>query len=298
MEVIEKIHSLLQYFPEWLRAPIIECGAELTEIRLRREKPIILMQNSDMNFIDSKGQITRVPDSSCIKLSSPETDSFFYTICRNSVHSFQEDICSGFITLSGGHRVGLCGTAVFRDGKISNIKNISGFNVRISREVIGSSEEIINKVFCAGAKSVLIAGLPSSGKTTILRDLCRILGNRYKVSVIDERSEIAAVNMGIPQNNVGLNTDVFDGYSKTEGLEMAVRVMSPDIIVFDEAGSQNEFGYMEHAMNCGIRICASIHASSLDEIKRKLPFWSRFDYIVILGKLPGQKPIIHRTDEL
>lgn len=298
MEMADNMQGLLQYFPERLRESIGTFGDGLTEIRLRRSKPIVLMRNSDMFFIDNNGRITKTFGSECAELSSAETDSFFYAICRNSVHSFQEDICSGFITLSGGHRVGLCGTAVIRDGKISNIKNISGFNVRISREVIGSGEEIYNKVFCGGLKNVLIAGIPSSGKTTILRDLCRLLGSRYKVSVIDERSELAAVYAGVPQNDVGINTDVFDGYSKADGLEAAVRVMSPDIIIFDEAGSQNEFGYMEHAINCGIRICASVHAASVEDIKRKLPFWPIFDHIVILGKFPKQGHRIYRTDEL
>lgn len=295
---MNKIQDLLQYFPERFREIIGTFGTELTEIRLRREKPIILMRNSEMFFADQKGQITKAFNSGCFKLSSSEIDSFFYAICRNSVHSFQDDICSGFITLPGGHRVGICGTAVMRNGKITNIKNISGFNVRISREIVGSGEEIYNKIFCGGLKNVLIAGVPSSGKTTILRDICRLLGSRYKVSVIDERSEIAAVYAGVPQNDVGLNTDVFDGYSKSDGLDTAVRVMSPDMIVFDEAGSKDEFGYMENAMNCGIRICASIHAFSLEDIKRRLPFWSDFDNIVMLGKCPKQSFRIYRTDEL
>lgn len=298
MRIEDNMQDLLQYFPERVRECIGTLAADLTEIRLRREKPIVMMNNSEMFFIDAKYMITKTFEKNCIKLSSAEIDSFFYAICRNSVHSFQEDICNGFITLSGGHRVGLCGTAVMREGRITNIKNISGFNVRISREIFGSSEDIYNKVFCGGLKNVLIAGVPSSGKTTILRDLCRLLGNRYKVSIIDERSEIAAVYAGIPQNDVGINTDVFDGYSKADGLETAVRVMSPDIIIFDEAGSQNEFGYMEHAMNCGIRICASIHAFSLEDIKQRLPFWSRFDDIVMLARPLGQSDRIYRTDEI
>lgn len=298
MKTTDNMQELLQYFPERLRESIAAFGDGLTEIRFRREKPIILIRNSDMFFVDSNSRVTKAFNSECVKVASAEIDSFFYAICKNSVHSFQEDICSGFITLSGGHRVGLCGTAVVRDGKIKNIKNINGFNVRVSRELIGSGEDIYNRIFCSGLKNVLIAGVPASGKTTILRDLCRLLGSRYKVSLIDERSEIAAVYMGVPQNDVGINTDVFDGYSKADGLEIAVRVMSPDIIIFDEAGSQDELGYMEHTMNCGIRICASIHASSIEGIKRRIPFWKSFDHIVILGKLPKQEHRIYRTDEL
>lgn len=298
MKMADSMQDLVQYFPERLREYIVTFGDGLTEIRMHREKPLILMRNSEMFFIDRNSRITKAPDGECVKVTSEEIDSFFYAICRNSVHSFQEDICRGFITLSGGHRAGLCGSAVVHDGKISNIKSISGFNVRVSREIIGSGEDIYNRIFCGGLKNVLIAGVPASGKTTILRDLCRLLGSRYKVSLIDERSEIAAVFSGIPQNDVGINTDIFDGYSKADGLETAVRVMSPNIIIFDEAGSQNEFGYMEHAMNCGVRICASIHASSVEEVKRRIPFWSSFDYIAMLGKDPSWTSRIYRTDEL
>ena len=290
--------NLLGYFPERLKKYLEAVTVKITEIRLRRERPIVLMHNSEMTFINAEGKLTRLFDNECIKVSSAEIESIFYAVCRNSVHSFQDDICSGFITISGGHRVGLCGTAVIHNGKISNIKNISGLNFRISREIIGSGEDIFNRVFCCGLSNLLVAGAPSSGKTTVLRDLCRLLGNRYKVSVIDERSEIAAVYGGVPQNDIGVNTDVFDGFSKSDGLETAVRVMSPDIIVFDEAGSQNEFENMHYAITCGVRICASIHAFSVDDVKRKLPFWASFDYIAMLGKNPAENIKIFGTDEL
>lgn len=290
--------NLLGYFPERLKKYLEAVTVKITEIRLRRERPIVLMHNSEMIFINAEGKLTRLFDKECIKVSSAEIDSIFYAVCRNSVHSFQDDICNGFITISGGHRVGLCGTAVIHNGKISNIKNISGLNFRISREIIGLGEDIFNRVFCCGLSNVLVAGAPSSGKTTVLRDLCRLLGNRYKVSVIDERSEIAAVYGGVPQNDIGINTDVFDGFSKSDGLETAVRVMSPDIILFDEAGSQNEFEYMRYAMTCGVRICASIHAFSVDDVKRKLPFWASFDYIAMLGKNTAENIKIFGTYEL
>lgn len=300
MEMVNYLQEkqLLGYFPERLKNYFKTVSIDITEIRLRRERPIVLMHNSDMFFINSYGKTVRVLDNECIKTSSAEIESIFYAVCRNSIHSFQGDICSGFITVSGGHRVGLCGTAVIQNGTITNVKNISGLNFRISREVIGSGEEIFNRVFCCGLRNLLIAGAPSSGKTTVLRDLCRLLGNRYKVSVIDERSEIAAVYGGVPQNDIGVNTDVFDGFSKSDGLETAVRVMSPDIIVFDEAGSQNEFEYMRYAMTCGVRICASVHAFSVDDVKRKLPFWASFDYIAMLGRNPDEEKRIFRTDEL
>ncbi len=290
--------DIIGYFPNRLKNCLENVVCDITEIRLRREQPLILMKNSEMFFVKSDGELVRQLDNSCIKISSVEMDSIFYAFCRSSVHSFQEDICNGFITLEGGHRVGICGTAVYNNGNISNIKNISSLNLRLGREVIGVGEEIYNSVFSSGLKNLLIAGEPSSGKTTMLRDLCRLLGNKYKLSVIDERSEIAACFEGVPQNNVGLNTDVFDGYPKAKGLETAVRVMSPEMIVFDEVGSSEEIDFISYAMTCGVKICASIHSSSIDDIKRKLPFWKNFDYISFLSRTGEKACRIFGTDEL
>lgn len=290
--------KILGYLPERLRKAVAEVNTDITEIRIRRERPLVIMQNNKMYFLAAEGDLNDSFSNSCITVSAPETESVFYSVCRNSVHSFQEDICNGFITIEGGHRVGLCGTAVTHDGRIQSVKDINGLNIRISREIIGSGEDIYNRVFCCGLKNVLIAGAPSSGKTTILRDLCRLLGDKYRVSIIDERSELAAVCKGVPQNNIGINSDIFDRFSKQSGLETAVRVMSPDIIVFDEAGSENEFEYMRYAMTCGVRICASIHAFSVEDVRRKLAFTDDFNYIVMLDPIAGQGVKIYRTDDL
>ncbi len=290
--------DIIRYFPDRLKNRLKDVVSDMTEIRLRREQPLILMKNSEMFFLNINGEAVRQFDKKCIKISSTEMDSIFYAFCRNSVHSFQEDICNGFITLEYGHRAGICGTAVYNNGKISNIKNISSLNLRLSREIIGVGEEIYNRVFSSGLKNLLVAGEPSSGKTTVLRDLCRLIGNKYKLSVIDERSEIAACFEGVPQNDVGLNTDVFDGYPKAKGLETAVRVMSPEIIVFDEASSSEEFDFISYAMTCGVKICASLHGSSIEDIKRKLPFWADFNYIAFLSRTGEKACRIYGTDEL
>lgn len=290
--------KILGYLPERLRKAVAAVNTDITEIRIRRERPLVIMQNNKMYFLTAEGNLNDSFSNGCITVSATEIESVFYSVCRNSVHSFQADICNGFITIEGGHRVGLCGTAVIRDGRIQNVKDINGLNIRISREVIGSGEDVFNSVFCCGLKNVLIAGAPSSGKTTILRDLCRLLGDKYRVSIIDERSELAAVCKGVPQNNIGINSDIFDGFSKQSGLETAVRVMSPDIIVFDEAGSENEFEYMRYAMTCGVRICASIHAFSVEDVRRKLAFTDDFNYIVMLDPIAGQGIKIFRTDDV
>ncbi len=270
-----------------IKSAVGKIKGSFTEIRLRREKPVIIMRNGKGFFLGKNGELYSLLCGSCLYASGECFDRTFEAVCRYSIHSFQESICSGFITLDGGHRVGICGTAVMRSGNIINVKDISGLNFRVAREMKGCSEKIYNKTFSSGLSNVLIAGAPASGKTTFLRDLARILGSQYKTAVIDERGEIAAVCGGIPQNDVGANTDIFNGYSKRDGIETAVRSMSPDIIICDEAGNDEDFSSFRYAMTCGVKICASIHASCMEDISAKKDFCGEFDYIVFLDKIPG-----------
>lgn len=274
---------LVSYLNGDIKSAVSRIGGDFNEIRLRREKPVVIMRGNKAFFLGKDGGLYSLYNGSCISASSICFDKTFEAVCRYSVHSYQENIRSGFITLEGGHRVGLCGTAVVRDGVILNVKNISGMNFRAAREMKGCSDEIFNRVFSAGLSNVLIAGAPARGKTTVLRDLCRKLGSVCRVSVIDERSEIAAVYEGVPQNDIGANTDVLDGYSKSWGIETAVRVMSPDIIICDEAGGKGDIKAFEYAASCGVKICAAVHGEAMTDIKKKIPFYKEFDYIVFLS---------------
>lgn len=289
--------KLLSYFNPKLKKVLSGVDGYITEIRLRKGRPVVLYRNGVLTYIDKDGRPLRYPDDNCIKASEADIAEVFDSVCRYSIHSFQENICSGFITLDGGHRVGICGTAVMRNGKIINVKEISGLNFRAAHEVKGCADELYNRIFSGGLKNVLIAGAPASGKTTLLRDLSRRLGAVYKTAVIDERSEIAAVYNGFPQNDVGINTDVFNEYSKKDGIETAVRVMSPEIIICDEAGNPEDAAAFGYAMTCGVKICASIHAQSIEDIKTKLDFYDKFDYIVFLDGAPGKIARMIRTDE-
>lgn len=272
--------------------------ADIQEIRLRVNRPAAATVMGAVRYITESGQLTYNPDSS-VTVSEQDLRRSFEAVCQYSVHSFQNDILSGFVTLRGGHRVGICGTSIMRGGAVENVKNISSMNFRIAREISGCAEELCRRVFDSGLCSVLIAGAPASGKTTMLRDTARILGGRYRTAVIDERGELAAVMNGVPQNNVGINTDVFDGYDKPGGINTAIRVMSPQIIICDEIGSAADLTAIRAAASSGVCAIASVHGSNMDELARKGIDLDIFDKTVFLadsGNI-GKIASIHKRND-
>lgn len=272
--------------------------ADIQEIRLRVNRPAAATVMGAVRYITESGQLTYNPDSS-VTVSEQDLRRSFEAVCQYSVHSFQNDILSGFITLRGGHRVGICGTSVMRGDAVENVKNISSMNFRIAREISGCAEELCRRVFSDGLCSVLIAGAPASGKTTMLRDTARILGGRYRTAVIDERGELAAVMNGVPQNNVGINTDVFDGYDKHGGINTAIRVMSPQIVICDEIGSAADLAAIRAAASSGVCAVASVHGSNMDELACKgvdLDIFDRTVFLADSGNI-GKIASIHKRND-
>ncbi len=278
--------ELLCYFSGKLGETVknISAWEDIWEIRLRVNRPIAVSAGKRIFFVEPNGQLTYNPQTAVI-VSEQDIQHCFDAVCRYSVHSFQREIAQGFITVKGGHRVGFCGTPVLHGGTVENIKNISSMNFRIARQVIGCAEKLCAECFSDGLCNILAAGRPSSGKTTLLRDMARILGKSFRVALIDERGELAAVSEGIPQNDVGINTDVFDGYGKAEGISAAVRVMSPQIIVCDEIGTAEDFSAVRQAACSGVYVAASMHAADMDDLKRKCPDAVFFDKIAFLSDM-------------
>jgi len=230
------------------------------EIRLRAGEPLSISDSKGIRIIGRNGDLVQSGEG--FITSADDVRRTFEAICRYSVHTFQNSINSGYITVDGGHRAGICGTAVYTsNGEIENVRNISSICLRIAWEIKGVADKIYSQTMCMKPCGVLIAGPPCSGKTTMLRDLCRQLGNSYAVSLIDERSEIAAVSMGVPQNDVGTFTDVFCGYGKTDGIMMAIRSMAPQVIVCDEIGSDADMNAIRIAALSGISTVATVHAA-------------------------------------
>lgn len=241
----------------------------IQEIRLRVNRPIMLYSNNKTYYINNDGSITE-KESNVIS-SQKDIMECFKNICCYSVYSHQRELIEGYVTIKGGHRVGLCGTAVVNNGNITGIKDISSLNIRIAREIKGSANQIIDLLgYDEIIKGLLIIGAPSSGKTTILRDLSRqlSLNGKFKVVVVDERSEIGSVWSGINQNDNGLS-DILDGYPKGQGIIQAIRVLSPDIIICDEVGTVSEISAIEEGLNAGVGIITTAHASTISDIKNR-----------------------------
>ena len=252
---------------------ITEPLSQIAEIRLRAGRPSVL--------VDVYGKM-RVCSSA---VSAEELADCFAEICRYSVYSFEEEIAQGYVTLDGGHRVGICGSAVTKNGVIMSIRDISGLNIRIAHQVYGCSDELYSRAFSDGLHSLLLGGKPMSGKTTVLRDLARRLGERHRVVIIDSRGELSASVRGTPSFDIGLNTDALCGCEKSEGIMMSLRSLNPEVIICDEIG--NDGAAIDQAMFCGVKIIASAHADSIEQLNKRpstrdlLPLFER---VAVLGE--------------
>lgn len=266
-----RFHSALSVLSHDMYAVLKNAPSLVTdnaqEIVLRADRPLCIECSDKRYYFTQSGCVTdTIFDNSMVVPSKRSLFDTFQNICSFSVYSRQQEINSGFVTIKGGHRAGICGTAVKNNSEITNIKDITTINIRIAREIKGCSDELYSKVNPLGG--VLICGAPSSGKTTLIRDFARRLSYEYKVCLIDERSELASTVMGTFQNDVGL-CDVFDGYVKSEAITQAVRSMSPDIIVCDEISTPADVNALTYGLNSGVAFIATIHADSFETLKKR-----------------------------
>ncbi|HHY91737.1 MAG TPA: stage III sporulation protein AA [Firmicutes bacterium] len=260
--------------------------ADLLEIRLRLGRPVMLVgRDRDFTLAD-------VPS-----LEQAAMDQTLQFLTQSSLYAREEELRQGFITLPGGHRVGLVGRAVLEQGRIRTLKHISGLNIRLARQIPGAADAVLPYLIEHGmVLSTLIVSPPGAGKTTLLRDLIRqvstgvpALGLRgCKVGVVDERSELAASYHGVPQNDVGPRTDVLDGAGKAEGIILLLRSMSPQVIATDEVGSAADIAALEQALVSGVRLIATAHGEGLADLEqrpflRELVARELFSRIVCLG---------------
>lgn len=259
------LDTLSKYMPNEILAEIENLSdkikSEANELRFRVGKPAVIMTSEGYQVI-SKDK----------RLSQQVINDIFERLCDYSVYSHQAELSQGFITLPGGHRAGICGTAAMDKNGNRTIKYISSINIRIASEYIGCANEIFKQLFADKIDGVLIAGPPCSGKTTVLRDIAVSLssGNYMKkVVIIDERGEIAAMYRGNPQNTIGMFCDVLNGYPKGEGILIALRTLAPDVIICDEIGGKEDAEAIFEGVNAGVSIIASIHACNADELYRR-----------------------------
>lgn len=272
-----------------LSSAIAGCFPAVHEIVLRTERPVCVYRNGEQYFLTENGCLTNISDSQrLVKLSYAELVECFNFACGHSVYSHLNEIKDGFVTINGGHRVGICGTAVISDEKVVNIRDISTISVRISREVIGCGKELANIIVNSG-KGMLICGVPCSGKTTVLRDIGRLLSEEYlrRVCVVDSRSELGSVYKGVLQNDLGM-CDVMNGYPRDVGVSQAIRIFSPEFLICDEIGSECDKEAITSGVNSGVKFIASMHAGNVEDLKCRKYFddimsAGAFDKIVFLG---------------
>ena len=266
------IDEILRYFPNKIYQIFFNLFQEnnkiideLQDIRMRTARPIILrLQEKD--FILQYN----IPQSEILQIVE--------RLCENSIYAYKNQICEGFITVKGGHRVGLTGSCVIENGKIVNVKYISSLNFRIAREVLNCSTRVLREIIDIENKSIyntILVAPPGRGKTTILRDVIRRLSNgideiNFKgktCGVVDERGEIAAMYKGVPQNDVGIRTDIIENVTKNQGIHMLVRTMAPEIIACDEIGSSDDVDAIHYALYSGVKGIFTMHGKNIEDIK-------------------------------
>ncbi len=295
-----KYDNLLKILPPYIRECMrnipVQTYEEIQEIRLRAERPILIKVREKEYGLNTRGMCS---SEGSIILAGDDIKDILNCMSDFSLYSLSEELRQGFITLEGGHRVGIVGKGVIENQTIKTLKYISGMNIRIAHEVIGCSKQIMpyiisrNKVY-----HTLIVSPPGCGKTTLLRDIIYNLSEGfcgygpYTVGVVDERSEIAACYKGVPQNHIGIRTDVLDGCPKAEGTKMLIRTMRPEVIAVDEIGGEEDCKALEEALNAGISLICSVHGESMEECTRK-PYIKEiiqkqlFERIIILSKRKG-----------
>lgn len=266
--------------------------SDIQEIRIRANRPVVIVTKAGSSFLTSNSKTTFILSGNCLTASESETADTLNKICGYSLHSHSEDLINGFVTLPNGSRVGLCGTAVYEKGEIKSVKDISCINIRIPRVVRSVSEPIMENLFSNGVSNLIVAGPPSSGKTTLLKDIAYKLssgrlGKYYKICVADERKELFSAKTDYMM--LGPNTDVISGFPKGTAIGMAVRTLSPEVIICDEIGSESEVKEIAEGMNSGVKFILSIHAESLSELKKKKQF-------SLLCSIGGFENIVLLTD--
>lgn len=270
---------------------------ELEEIRVRIGRPIEIIMNGS--------------DRSLSYIIQPE-DAFHLMnkISQFSIYTLEEELKQGYITVSGGHRIGLAGKVILEQGKVKAIRDISSFNIRIAREKIGIAEPVIPFLFQNDWFNTMVIGPPQTGKTTMLRDIARIISTGIrekgmrarKVGIVDERSEIAGCVKGVPQLTFGNRVDVLDACPKAEGMMMMIRSMSPDVLIVDEIGRKQDAEAIQEAVHAGIKLMMTTHGTSLEEMKnrpslKEILEQRIFQRFVVLSRKSGPGTVTHILDE-
>lgn len=274
---------------------------EIEEIRFRINRPIILAAGTQHFTINSQKELTENITAGYL-VTSEDIERILHKVSQSSIYAWEEEFKRGYITLKGGHRIGLAGKVILDKGLIKTMKDISGLNFRIARQIIGVASPVLPYIIDSEQRirHTLLVSPPQCGKTTLLRDIIRQLSTGIpklgftgvNIGLVDERSELAGSYGGIPQHDIGLRTDVLDGCPKAQGMIMLVRSMSPQVIATDEIGTTDDIQAIEEVLNAGISLLTTVHGRDINDLRlrpnlRKLLDQKLFSRIIILGRSQG-----------
>lgn len=260
--------TILAFLPEMIAEQIQKMSpmmmSKLEELRVRVGRPLEIIVSSEPYYLPY--EVTRL-----------DAEQLLNQISQFSLYTLDEELRRGYITIAGGHRVGLAGRVILEQGAVKAIRDIASFNIRIARETIGAADPLIPYLYDGEWQHTMLIGAPQTGKTTILRDIARLISSGsgqagiapHKVGIVDERSEIAGCVHGVPQLQFGTRVDVLDGCPKAEGMMMMIRSMSPDVLVVDEIGRPEDIPAVLEAVNAGIKLIITTHGHTLEDIKRR-----------------------------
>lgn len=292
--------ALLTLLPPGIRRVLQEASpslrAELRELRIRLDRPLVGVVANAAVYIHPSGRPCPDPREA-YRVGEDDVHSFLTAITRSSVYAHERELREGFITLRGGHRVGLTGQAIMDGSQLRTLRHVSGFNVRIARQVRGAAAPLLPHLVLPSGRiaHTLLVSPPGCGKTTVLRDLTRLLsesraaplhpqqprhprpgeggassGPGWQVTVVDERSELAAVWEGRPQLDVGPNTDVLDGMPKALAIPLALRALAPEVVVTDEIGGAEDLAALAELQRCGVSVVATAHGDALQPVLERV----------------------------
>ena len=259
----------------------------LQEIKLRVEKPLLLVYRGEEIIPGNQRGKPYI-------VTREDIREMLEYISNYSLYAYKQEMKQGYITIEGGHRVGMTGQAIIENGKVKNLRYISSINLRMSHEILGCADPIFPFItYNKKLYHTLIVSPPRCGKTTLLRDMIRQISNGngwingMSVGVVDERSELGGCYMGVAQTQLGIRTDVLDCCPKAEGMIMLIRSMGPEVIAVDEIGTAEDVHAIEYAMHCGCKMLATVHADSMEELRKKPLFdqmvaEKRFERYVLL----------------